>query len=310
MTAERLPWICEDPASLRLLEIARKAAAATATLLITGESGAGKNYLSRLIHELSPRCDAPFLKVDCANLPPELVESELFGHERGAFTGAVDRKAGSFELAGNGTLVLDEVVALPLRAQSKILRVLQEQRFERQGGTETVGANSRVVALTSADLEAAITAGRFREDLFFRLKLQAIHVPPLRERVADIVPLADFLLASLRTIHGHPGAQLSDSSKRMLAAYSWPGNIRELRDALQRALMLSRKDALEPDIFPEYVVSAASTRTMPLRSLEDVEKEVIAGTLEALNHRISQTAEILGISRKTLLEKRKKYGLK
>jgi DNA-binding NtrC family response regulator len=310
MTAERLPWICEDPASLRLLEIARKAAAATATLLITGESGAGKDYLSHLIHELSPRCDAPFLKIDCASLPPDLVESELFGHERGALTGAADRKAGSFELVGKGTLVLDEVAALSLRTQSRLLHVLQEQRLERQGGTETIGANARVIALTSADLEAAITAGRFREDLFFRLKLQAIHVPPLRERTADIVPLADFLLASLRTIHGHPGAQLSDLSKRMLAAYPWPGNIRELRDVLQRALILSRKDALEPDIFPEYVISAASTRTAPLRSLEDVEKEVIAGTLEALNHRISQSAEILGISRKTLLEKRKKYGLK
>jgi DNA-binding NtrC family response regulator len=310
MTAERLPWICEDPASLRLQEVAKKAALKSTTLLITGEKGAGKNHLARLIHELSPRCDAPFLKIDCVSLSPELVESELFGHERGAFTGAADRKLGCLELAGNGTIVLDEVAALSPAVQSKLLRVLEEQKFQRLGGTETLSTGARLVTVTSADLAAAISAGRFREDLFFRLKVLAVHLPALRERPADIVPLADFLLVALRATHGHPGAQLSEESKQMLAAYPWPGNVRELRDVLERVLLFSRKDSLDPDAFPGNIRSSGPRGAGALRSLEDVEKEVIAATLEALHYRISKTSEVLGISRKTLLEKRKKYGLK
>jgi DNA-binding NtrC family response regulator len=313
MTSERLPWISEDPASLRLFELAQKVAAAPTTLLITGESGAGKDHLARLIHELGPRRDAPFLKIDCASLPPQLVESELFGHERGAFTGAVDRKLGRLELGGNGTIVLDEVAALSPAAQGKLLRVLQERAFERLGGTETLRIEARLIALTNTDLPAAVAAGRFREDLFFRMNVLTIDVPPLRERRADILPLADHLLTPLRSVHGCPGAQLSDASRRMLAAYAWPGNVRELRNALEHAVVFSRRDTLEPDNFPESVRAAAPGAAGPaagLRSLEEVEKEVIAATLEAMHYRINQTAEILGISRKTLLEKRKKYGLK
>jgi two-component system response regulator AtoC len=313
MTSERLPWISEDPASLRLFELAQKVAAAPTTLLITGESGAGKDHLARLIHELGPRRDAPFLKIDCASLPPQLVESELFGHERGAFTGAVERKLGRFELGGNGTIVLDEVAALSPAAQGKLLRVLQERSFERLGGTETLHIEARLIALTNSDLPAAVAAGRFREDLFFRMNVLTIAVPPLRERRADIPPLTDYLLTTVRSIHGRPTAQLSDASRRMLAAYAWPGNIRELRNALERAVVFSRKDNLEPDNFPENVRASApgaAGATLGLRSLEDVEKEVIAATLEATHYRISRASEILGISRKTLLEKRKKYGLK
>jgi DNA-binding NtrC family response regulator len=313
MSSERLPWISEDPASLRLFELAQKVAAAPTTLLITGESGAGKDHLARLIHELGPRRDAPFLKIDCASLPPQLVESELFGHERGAFTGAVERKLGRFELGGNGTIVLDEVAALSPAAQGKLLRVLQERSFERLGGTETLHIEARLIALTNSDLPAAVAAGRFREDLFFRMNVLTIAVPPLRERRADILPLTDYLLATVRSVHGRPTAQLSDASRRMLAAYAWPGNIRELRNALERAVVFSRKDNLEPDNFPENVRAAApgaAGLTDNLRSLEDVEKEVIAATLEATHYRISRASEILGISRKTLLEKRKKYGLK
>src|ERR1700732_969595 len=165
MTAERLPWISADPASLRLFELAEKVAVAPATLLITGESGTGKDHLARLVHELGPRRDAPFLKIDCASLPPQLVESELFGHERGAFTGAVERKLGRFELGGNGSIVLDEVAALSAAAQSKLLRVLQERSFERLGGTEKLRLEARLMALTNVDLPAAVAAGRFREDL-------------------------------------------------------------------------------------------------------------------------------------------------
>jgi DNA-binding NtrC family response regulator len=322
MTAERLPWIAVDPASLRLFELAGKVAVAPGTLLITGESGAGKDHLARLVHELGPRRDAPFLKIDCASLPPQLVESELFGHERGAFTDAVERKLGRFELGGNGTIVLDEVAALSPGAQGKLLRILQERTFERLGGTVTLRIEARLIALTNADLPAAVKSGTFREDLYFRLNVLTLVVSPLRERRADILPLADHLLATIRSVHGRPDAQLSDSARRMLAAYAWPGNVRELRNALERAVVFSRpgratapakSDSLEPENFPENVRAAAPGAASPvagLRSLEEVEREVIAATLEATHYQISRSAETLGISRKTLLEKRKKYGLK
>src|SRR4030088_417275 len=182
MSTERLPWISADPASRRLLEPAQKVAPAPTTLLISGESGTGKDYLARVIHELGPRRDAPFLKIDCASLPPQLVESELFGHERGAFTGAVERKLGRFELGGNGSIVLDEVAALSPGAQGKLLRILQERTFERLGGTETLRIEARLIALTNVDLPAAVALGHFREDLFFRMNVLSIAVPALRER--------------------------------------------------------------------------------------------------------------------------------
>ena len=322
MITERLPWIAQDPASLRLLELAERVAVAPTTLLITGESGSGKDHLARLIHELGPRRDAPYLKIDCASLPPQLVESELFGHERGAFTGAVERKLGRFELGGNGTIVLDEVAALSPNAQSKLLRVLQERAFERLGGTETLRIEARILALTNMDLPAAVKAGSFREDLYFRLNVLTLALPPLRERRADILPLADHLLGALRGAHGRAHAELGESARRMLAAYSWPGNVRELRNALERAVVFSgvgrgaratADDLLQPENFPETVRAAAhgaASRVAGLRSLQEVEREVIAATLDATHYQISRSAEILGISRKTLLEKRKKYGLK
>jgi DNA-binding NtrC family response regulator len=323
MTTERLPWIAEDPASLRLYELAEKVAIAPTTLLITGESGTGKDHLARLVHELGPRRDAPYLKIDCASLPPQLVESELFGHERGAFTGAIERKLGRLELGGAGSIVLDEVAALSHGAQGKLLRVLQERTFERLGGTETLRIEARLIALTNVDLPAAVKAGSFREDLYFRLNVLTLTVPPLRERRADILPLAEHLLVTLRSVHSRPNAQLSDPSRRMLSAFPWPGNVRELRNALERAIVFSRlgrgavvegkADLLEPDNFPDTVRAAAPGAASPiagLRSLEEVEREVIAATLEATHYQISRSAEALGISRKTLLEKRKKYGLK
>ena len=313
MTEERLPWISADPASQNVFELAQKVAGAPTTLLITGESGAGKDYLARVIHELGPRRDAPFLKIDCASLPPQLVESELFGHERGAFTGAVERKQGRFELGGNGTIVLDEVAALSAAAQSKLLRVMQERSFERLGGTETLHIEARLVALTNVDLPAAIAAGRFREDLYFRMNVLTMAMPPLRERRGDILPLAEHFLAVLCLAHGRGGVQLSDDARRMLGAYAWPGNVRELRNALERVIVFTRVEILEPEHFAENIrAGAVGSPGMVggLRSLEDVEKEVIATTLEAMRYKISQAAQVLGISRKTLLEKRKKYGLK
>ena len=312
MTEARLSWVAQDPASQRVLELAHKVAETSTTLLITGESGTGKDHLARLVHELSPRRDAPYLKIDCASLPQELVESELFGHERGAFTGAVERKLGRLELANSGTIVLDEVAALAPGIQSKLLRVLEERAFERLGGTETLHIDARLVALTNADLTKAVAMGRFREDLYFRLNVLTITVPPLRERPADILPLADHLLARLGPVHGRPQAALSPEAQRALEAYSWPGNVRELKNVIERALVFSRHAVLTPEDFPESVragVAGAAGIAVRLPSLEEVEREVIRATLEATRYKISRAAEILGISRKTLLDKRKKYGL-
>jgi len=309
--SERLPFIAVDAASQRLVGLAEKVAPAPTTLLITGESGSGKDHFARLIHELSPRRDAPFLKIDCTSLPPNLIESELFGHERGAFTGAVERKQGRLELGGKGTIVLDEIAAFSPEAQGKLLRVLQERTFERLGGTDTLKIDARLIALTSTDLHAAVTAGQFREDLFFRLSVLPIVIPPLRERPADILPVAEHFVATLAHLHRKPAARLAEPAARVLPAYAWPGNFRELRNAMERAIVFSKTDELQPDDFPDNIRASAGNAAFlaGLRSLEDLEREAIARTLEATRYHITQSAGILGISRKTLLEKRKKYGL-
>jgi DNA-binding NtrC family response regulator len=302
-------WVTADPASAAVLDLARRVAQTATTALIVGESGTGKDQLARAIHHMSPRRDAPLLKIDCASVPQELVESELFGHERGAFTGAVERKRGRLEMAVGGTIALDEVAALSMATQSKLLRVLEERSFERLGGTETLTIDARLLALTNADLGRLVTAGRFREDLFFRLSVLTIRVPPLRERPGDIVPLTDHLLGRLAAVHGRPGARLTESVRRMLYAYTWPGNVRELKNALEHALVFGTADTLEPRDFPESIRAADTQLGDGLRSLEDLEKEAIRATLEATRYKITRSAEILGISRKTLLDKRKKYGL-
>ena len=309
MSGPRMPWIAEDPASKGVLELARKVAETSTTLLITGESGTGKDHLARLIHELGPRRDAPFLKIDCASLPQELVESELFGHERGAFTGAVERKLGRLEMAGAGTIVLDEVAALSPATQSKLLRVLEERQFERLGGTETITIEARLVALTNADLARLVSDGQFREDLFFRLSVLTIPVPALRARPADILPLAEALLERGARVHARTGVAFSEPVKKMLTTYSWPGNVRELRNAIERALVFSGGASLIPEDFPESVRAAESAYGVALRSLDDIERDAIRTTLEGTRYKIGKSAQILGISRKTLLDKRKKYGL-
>src|SRR6202167_5671008 len=201
MTAPNITWIAEDPVSRHVLEVAEKLADTSTTLLIAGESGTGKDQLARWIHEHGPRRDSPLLKIDCASLPAELVESELFGHERGAFTGAVARKPGRLELAQGGSIVLDEVAALAPAMQAKLLRVLEERSFERLGGRETLRMDGRIMALTNTDITKAVASGRFREDLFFRLNVLAITVPPLRQRQEDIAPLSEHFLARLAPVH-------------------------------------------------------------------------------------------------------------
>lgn len=309
--AAPIAWIANEDSSREILETAHKVAGAATTLLITGESGAGKDHLARLIHELGARHDAPFLKIDCASLPHELVESELFGHERGAFTGAVERKLGRLEMAYGGTIVLDEVAALTPAIQSKLMRVLEERTFERLGGNETLTLDARLIALTNSDLPQLIAAGSFREDLYFRLNVVSIMLPPLRERRADILPLAENLLSRLAPLHARAGVSLSDDAKRSLESYSWPGNIRELKNVIERALVFGKSESIAADDLPENVRASAGGHPIAakMQSLEDMERQVIIATLEATHYKITKAAEILGISRKTLLDKRKRYGL-
>jgi DNA-binding NtrC family response regulator len=304
-----IDWVACDPASQRVLELARKVTGTSTTVLITGESGTGKDQLARLIHELSPRRNQPYLKIDCASLPQELVESELFGHERGAFTGAVERKLGRLEMAGSGTIVLDEVAALSPATQSKLLRVLEERRFERLGGVDTLTIEARLIALTNSDLARAAAAKTFREDLYFRLSVLTIQVPALRERRSDVAPLAEHMLVRLSAMHGRPGTTLGAPVLRALEAYDWPGNIRELKNAIERALIFGKNAELSLEDLPENIRAADSGVPAGMRSLEQIEREAIQKTLESTRYKITRAAEILGISRKTLLDKRKKYGL-
>lgn len=310
MNNARIDWVSADAASAHVLELARKVADASTTVLVTGESGTGKDHYARLIHELSQRRDAPYLKIDCASLPQELVESELFGHERGAFTGAVERKLGRLEMAGVGTILLDEVAALSPATQAKLLRVLEERKFERLGGTETLTISARIIAITNADLARAVAAGRFREELFFRLSVLTIRMPSLRERPGDILPLAEHLLTRMAGVHGRPDATLNEAARKTLLAYEWPGNVRQLKNAIERALVFTNKPVLGVEDLPEDVRSSRSSAADRLLSLEKLEQEAIAATLEATRYKITRAAEILGISRKTLLDKRKKYGLR
>jgi two-component system, NtrC family, response regulator AtoC len=310
VSAPDLIWVAADPASRRVLEIAAKLSETATTVLITGESGTGKDQLARWIHEHGVRRDAPFLKIDCASLPSELVESELFGHERGAFTGAVARKPGRLEMAQGGTIVLDEVAALSPGAQAKLLRVLEERTFQRLGGSDTLRMDARLMALTNTNLSEAVRAGRFREDLFFRLNVVAVAVPPLKERPADILPLASHFIERLAPVHGKTGVALDVGSVRLLQGHAWPGNVRELKNAIERALIFAKESSLRPEDFPSVArAGEAAAGNGRLRSLEDLEREAIAATLESTHFKIGRSAEILGISRKTLLEKRKKYGL-
>ncbi|MGH9715084.1 MAG: sigma-54 interaction domain-containing protein [Candidatus Acidiferrales bacterium] len=311
MSTAIITWVAVDPASCHVLELAEKLAGTSTTLLITGESGTGKDQLARWIHEHGPRHDAPFLKIDCASLPAELVESELFGHERGAFTGAVARKPGRLEMAEGGTIVLDEVAALAPGMQAKLLRVLEERTFERLGGTEMLRVDGRLMALTNTDLNKAVAEGRFREDLFFRLNVLGIAVPPLRQRRGDIPALILHFLARLGPVHGKPDATLDPTAQRLLESYAWPGNVRELKNAIEHALVFAKGSLLTAQDFPEIVSATgnAGGAAGPLRSIEDLERDAIKATLEGTHYKIGRAAEILGISRKTLLEKRKKYGL-
>lgn len=294
-----------------VLELAREVAPTTGTVLITGETGTGKELLALAIHEWSPRRDKPFVRVNCAALPIGLVESELFGHERGAFTGADHRRIGRFELADKGTLFLDEISELPLEAQAKLLRALQEGMVDRVGGTQTVPVDVRIIAATNADLSAALAQGRFRSDLFYRLAVFPICIPPLRERPEDIPVLAQHFVAQYRNKLKRPAEVIEPASLQRLIRYPWPGNVRELQNVIERAMILSRASVLQID---EHQLTPHISAPVPPSpaGLQDLERTHILQTLALTSWRIEGAggaAERLGLAPSTLRSRLKKLGI-
>jgi len=277
------------------------------TVLIEGESGTGKDVLAQWLHFNGSRRDAPYIKIDFSSLPEDLVESELFGYERGAFTGAVTGKVGKLDLAQGGTAVLDEIASVDLAVQAKLLNVVEAKQFYRLGGNKSIELDARIIALSSVPLAKAVERQIFRQDLFFRLNLITIRVPPLRERRPEIFPMAEFLLEHLDRKY-KATSKLHPECGAVFDQYGCPGNIRELRNALERALLMSPSQEITPDALPpSWLMSRASQAKMP--SLEEIERNYISEVLRQTRGKKVKAAKILGISRKTLLEKRKKYGL-
>jgi DNA-binding NtrC family response regulator len=304
-----------SPAMLEVFRLVEQVAPSPASILVTGESGTGKELIAQAIHQRSPRRDAPFVKVSCAALPETLLESELFGHERGAFTGAVARRAGRFEAAAGGTIFLDEIGDVPAGMQVKLLRFLQERQFERLGGNQTQTVDVRVIAATHQDLQARILEGAFREDLYYRLNVVEIPLPPLRGRAGDIPLLAEFFLrkaaaANRKTIEG-----LTPDALSLLQRASWPGNVRQLEHAVERAVILARGPLLGADLFPGIAPEegAASPSVpeagppVPGSSIDDLERDAIIRTMESVGGSVTRAAAILKISPRAIQYKMKRY---
>lgn len=304
----------------KLLVQVRKAAVSEATVLVHGESGTGKEVVARMIHDLSPRKAGPFVVVHCAALAETLLESELFGHERGSFTGAIKRKLGRFELADGGTLFLDEIGEVPASIQTKLLRVLQEKEIQRVGGEETLKIDVRVVSATHRDLKAEVEAGRFREDLFYRLHIVPLEIPPLRERPEDIASLARHFLGKHAPKVNRRVRTLSDQAVSALGAYAWPGNARELENAVEQALVFAEGDVLEAADLPRFLAPPAAgtlepggvplprgDRPLP-EVLEEVERELIRRAYEKCHKVKTETARLLGIKTSALYYKLEKFG--
>ena len=289
-----------------------RAAPTKASILITGESGVGKELVADALHDLSPRKENPLVKVHCAALSATLLESELFGHENGAFTGAISRRKGRFELASGGTLFLDEIGEIDQNIQIKLLRVLQEKKFERVGGEQTIEADVRIVAATNKDLKVEIEKGNFREDLYFRLNVVNINVPPLRERKDDIPLLASSFMKEFAQENGKTIESIHEKARSRLYAYDWPGNIRELRNCIESAVVMCQSNTITVDDLPPALRDSADEGWMHIRlgaSMDECEKIVIRDTLSHFRGNKSKTAETLGIGRKTLLRKLAEYEL-
>ena len=302
--------IGESAEMKKVFSLIEKVSVSDSTVLILGESGTGKELVATTIHYQSNRKGRPLIKVNCAALPEGLIESELFGHERGAFTGAVKRKPGRFELANGGTIFLDEIGDLPLSTQSKILRVIQERQFERVGGTVTLNVDVRIIAATNKDLEAEVKAGRFREDLFYRLNVIPIILPPLRERREDIPGLIEFFMDRYRK-KLVKNVRFSRHAVEMLLAYDYPGNVRELENIIERCVTLSIAEVIGKDELPSFITSdTPGTKSLFLSDIAaDAEKGHIIRVLQTTQGNKTKAAEILGISRKTLWEKMNSYGI-
>ncbi len=295
----------------RVFDMIRQVAPTKASVLITGESGVGKELIADAIHAASPRAEKPLIKVHCAALAATLLESELFGHEKGSFTGATGRKRGRFELAHQGTLFLDEIGEIDQNVQIKILRVLQERKFERVGGEETVESDVRIVAATNRDLKAEIEKGNFREDLFYRLNVVNIHVPPLRERKEDIPLLVTAFLKEFSRENGKSIEGLDPRCRSAIYRYDWPGNVRELRNCMESAVVMCKGTVLSVDDLPPTVRAGGEENWIRIpvgTSLAEAEKQIINETLSAFKMNKTRTAEVLEIGRKTLHRKLVEYG--
>ncbi len=304
--------IGKSPAMRKIFDLVRKVAPTKASVLITGESGVGKELIADAIHNLSPRRDKPLIKVHCAALAESLLESELFGHEKGAFTGAQMRKRGRFEMADTGSLFLDEIGEINQNVQIKILRVLQERKFERVGGESTLDVDVRFIAATNKDLKAEIEEGRFREDLYYRLNVVNIHVPPLRERREDIPLLAATFLHEFSQENAKEIEGFETRAKQALFAYDWPGNVRELRNCIESAVVMTSGRFIVMEDLPPGPRSTQEKKEIhipALSSMAEAEKIVIAETLAMLGWNKTKTAEVLKIGRKTLYQKIDEYGI-
>jgi two-component system response regulator AtoC len=280
-----------------------------ATVLLQGESGTGKSLVAKAIHHLSER-KGPFVELNCAAIPETLIESELFGHEKGAFTGAIKTKRGKFELAQNGTIFLDEIGEMPLSAQAKFLRILQERAFERIGSTTTLNTSARIIAATNQDLMARIREKRFREDLYYRLSVFPIMLPPLRKRLESIQSLTNYLVQSISMRVGKKVSEISNDTLKQIKSYEWPGNVRELHNVIERAIILSQDSRLTlPPLTTSLIEVKPESATRRLRNIRDLEKEAIEATIKETGGHRRKAAKILGISIRTLQYKLKKYGL-
>jgi len=288
------------------LELVRRVAGSDATVLVTGESGSGKEVVARAIHNLSPRRDQPFVAINCAAMPAPLLESELFGHVRGAFTDAKQARTGLFVQAQGGTLLLDEIGEMPLEMQVKLLRVLQERTVRPVGGDHEIAVHARIIAATNKDLERAVEDKRFREDLFYRINVVAIPVPPLRARAGDILVLAQYFLRKIAARAGKAVDGISESAARLLVEYDWPGNVRELENCMERAIALSRLDQVTIDDLPEKLqhtrqaMVIATSEPTELVTLDEMERRYARYVLAACNGNKTQAARILGMNRRSL----------
>jgi transcriptional regulator with PAS, ATPase and Fis domain len=304
-----LPIITQDPVFLNLLKIAQNIAECPATILIQGESGTGKELLSSFIHKESTR-KGPYVAVNCAALPESLAESELFGHEKGSFTGAFTKKLGKFEIAANGTIVLDEITDLNFSVQAKLLRVLQERKIDRIGGYDSIPVNFRLIAISNIDLRHAVLEEKFREDLFYRINVIPLTIPPLRERMDDVPILADYFIEKYSRLYRKKAITISQTMLARLMSYRWKGNVRELENTIERAVLLSDEEA----VFPAYVLNNANFEEnidKPYiksgKTLKEMEKDLIAFTLKDVNDNRTHAAEKLGISIRTLRNKLNEY---